>query len=321
MQWHKFMSAVAIAASLVAPAARAAQTAFPEKPIRLVLGSAAGSGPDIISRALADRLYGAWRQRIVVDARPGVAGILSAEIVLRSVPDGYTWMMLTSQLLVATNVYPNVKFNLAKDFKSISLIGTVPFTLVAHPDLPVKTVSDLIALAKKRKLRYGSAGTGASEHLSGVLFTTLTKTDMLHVPYKGIGEAIAAVMSKEVDFTYGVLPAVLPHIQSGRLRAIAVTTPKRSSAAPDIPTIGETVPGYATLGWYSIVAPTGTPEAILNKASAEIQKAVKDPHFAQQLKNLGIDTVGSNRAELDAFRAEQTKLIQHIVKVAGAKPD
>ncbi len=318
MRLQTVLSAAVLAITVAAPAAHAAQSGFPEKPIRLVLGSAAGSGPDIISRAVADRLYGAWGQRVVVDARPGVAGILSAELVLRSVPDGYTWMMLTSQLLVATNVYPNVKFDLAKDFQSISLIGTVPFTLVVHPELPAKSVAELIELAKKQQLRYGSAGTGASEHLSGVLFTTLTKTEMLHVPYKGVAEAIAATMGKEVNFTYGVLPAVLPHIQSGRVRALGVTSPKRSSAAPDIPTIGETVPGYQTLGWYSLVAPTGTPEAILNKASAEVQKAVKDPKFAEQLKNLGIDIVGSTRAELDAFRRDQTKSIREIVKVAGA---
>ncbi len=319
MRLHTLFVAAALAAAAAAPAlATQTPAKFPEKPIRLVLGSAAGSGPDIISRAVADRLYGAWGQRIVVDARPGVAGIISAELVLRSIPDGYTWMMLTSQLLVATNVYPDVKFNLEKDFKSISLIGTVPFTLVVHPDVPAKSVSELIELAKARPLKYGSAGTGASEHLSGVLFTTLTKTRMLHVPYKGIAEAMAATIGKEVDLAYGVLPAVLPHIQSGRVRAIGVTSPKRSAAAPDIPSIGETVPGYSMLGWYSIVAPAGTPEPILDKASAEIQKAVKEPQFAELLKKIGVDTVGSTRAELDAFRRDQTKLIREVVRVAGA---
>lgn len=318
MRLHNMLSAAALAVTVAASSAYAAESTFPEKPIRLVIGSAAGSGPDIISRAVADRLYGAWGQRVVVDSRPGVAGILSAELVLRSVPDGYTWMMLTSQLLVATNVYPNVKFNLEKDFKSISLIGTVPFTLVVNPELPAKSVAELIELAKKQQLRYGSAGTGASEHLSGVLFTTLTKTEMLHVPYKGIAEAVAATIGKEVHFTYGVLPAVLPHIQSGRVRALGVTSPKRSSAAPDIPSIGETVPGYQTLGWYSLVAPTGTPEAILAQVSAEVQKAVKDPQFGELLKKLGIEVVGSSRAELDAFRRDQTKQISAIVKTAGA---
>lgn len=296
----------------------AAQNKFPEKPIRLVLGSAAGSGPDIISRTLADRLFGTWGQRVVVDPRPGVAGVLAADIVLRSPPDGYTWMMLTSQLLVATNVYDsNVKFDLARDFASISLLGTTSFTLIVHPDLPAKSIPELIELAKKQQLRYGSSGTGASEHLSGVLLTTLSKTDMLHVPYKGVAEAIAATLGREVNFTYGVVPAVVPHVQSGRLRALGVTGPKRSFLLPDVPSIGEFLPGYQTLAWYSVVAPRGTPEAVLAKASADIQKTVKDPQFGEQLKGVGLETVGSTRAELDTFRADQTRRVREVVKLAG----
>ncbi len=297
--------------------AHAAQSGYPEKPIRLVIGSAPGSGPDIISRALADRLYGAWGQRVVVDSRPGVAGILSAELVLRSAADGYTWMMLTSQLMVATSVYPNVKFNLDKDFSSVSLIGTVPFVLVVNPDLPAKSVRELIAVAKKTPLKYGSAGTGASEHLSGVLFTRLTGTEMLHVPYKGVAEALAATMAREVDMTYGVVPAVVGAIQSGRVRALGVTSQKRNALIPDVPSISETVAGYQTLGWYSIVVPRGTPEPILAKVASEVAKAVKNPQFGEQLKNLGLDIVGSTRTELDAFRRAQRKQITEIVKVAG----
>ena len=317
MRIEKLFAAISIPILSAASTAQAAQPAYPDKPIRLVLGSAAGSGPDIISRVLAERLYGAWGQRVVVDARPGVAGILSADLVLRATPDGYTWMMLTSQLLVATAVYPNVKFNLEKDFASISLIGTVPFVLVVNPELPAKSIRELIELAKKTPLRYGSAGTGASEHLSGVLFTRLTGTDILHVPYKGVAEAVAATMGKEVNFTYGVVPAVVGAVQSGRVRALGVTGPKRNALLPDVPPISEAVPGYQTLGWYSVVAPTGTPEAVLAKASAEVMKAVKEPQFAEQLKGLGIEIVGSSRAELDQFRREQRKQINEIVKASG----
>ena len=313
----KLLAAVALPVMLAVPAAHAAQPAYPEKPIRLIIGSAPGSGPDIISRVLAERLYGVWGQRVVVDSRPGVAGILSADLALRSVPDGYTWMMLTSQLMVATAVYPNVKFNLDKDFTSISLIGTVPFALVVNNELPAKSVRDLIQLAKTTPLRYGSAGTGATEHLSAVLFNTLTKTDMLHVPYKGVAEAIAATMGKEVHLTYVVLPAVLGAIQSGRVRALGVTSPKRTPLLPDVPAIAEAVPGYQTYGWYSVVAPTGTPEAILAKASAEVAKAVKEPQFGEQLKSLGLDLVGSSRAELDAWRRGQRTQINELVKASG----
>ena len=302
---------------LAASTAHAAPITYPDKPVRLVLGSAPGSGPDIISRVMADRLYRAWNQRVVVDPRPGVAGAISAELVARSAPDGYTWMMLTSQLLVATSLYSDLKFNLAKDFASISLIGTTPFVLVVNPQLPAKSVSELIELAKKTPLRYGSAGAGASEHLCGFLLTHLTKTEMLHVPYKGVPQALADTMAREVHLTYAVVAAALPMIQSGRLRPLGVTSKKRSAMLPDVPSISETVPGYDMFGWYSLVAPMGTPSAILDRVNAEVVKAVKEPEFGEQLKGIGIELVGSSRAELDTFRREQTKRISELVKASG----
>ena len=319
----RLLAAIAVLGTLASLATQAAQPAtkqtYPEKPIRLIIGSAPGSGPDIISRLVADRLYGVWGQRIVVDSRPGVAGVISAELALRSDPDGYTWMMLTSQLFVATSVYPDLKFNLDKDFVSISLIGTVPFVQMVNPQVPAKSIAELIALAKKSpgKLRYGSAGAGASEHLSGVMFNSMTGTDMLHVPYKGIAQAIADTLSNEVQLTYAVYPAARPHIDSGRLRATGVTTPKRSPVLPNIPAIAEAVPGYAMFGWYSIVAPAGTPPAILAKASAEVVKGTKEPGFVEKLKGLGIEVVGGGRKELDDFRRTERKRIAELVKAAG----
>jgi tripartite-type tricarboxylate transporter receptor subunit TctC len=318
---HLFAAVLSV--TLFATDTGAAQIAYPDKPIRLIIGSAPGSGPDIISRVLAERLYKSWNQRVVVDARPGVAGIVSAEQALRSNPDGYTWMMLTSQLFVATSVYPDLKFNLDKDFASIALIGTVPFVQMVNPQLPVKSINDLIALAKKQpgKLRYGSAGSGAAEHLSGVMFTHLTGTSMLHVPYKGVPQAIADAIAGEVQLTYAVVPAALPAIQGGRLRAIGVTSVRRSVSLPDVPSISEVVPGYDMLGWYSIVAPAGTPAAVLERASKEIVAAVREPEFVAQLRNLGTDSVGTGRAELDAWRKDQRRKISELVKVSGAKPD
>jgi len=316
---HKRRILGAMAATLVMSSAHAAQPAYPDKPIRLVIGSAPGSGPDIISRVIAERLYKAWGQRVVVDARPGVAGILSAELVSRSPPDGYTWMMLTSQLLVATSVYPNLKFNLAKDFVSIGLIGTVPFVMVVNPQVGAKSIAELIDIAKKKPgaLRYGSAGAGASEHLCGFLFTRLTGTEMLHVPYKGIPQAVGDTVAGEVHLTYPVLPAGLPMISAGRLRALGVTSPKRAALLPDVPAISEVVPGYQMIGWYSLVAPAGTPNDALVKASAELVKAVKEPEVAEQLKGLGIELVGSSRSDLDAFRRDQTRRITELVKASG----
>src|SRR5690606_7023219 len=247
------------------------------------------------------------------------AGAISAEIAMRSAADGYTWMMLTSQLLVASQVLKDVKLNLDRDFRSVSLIGTVPFVLLANPQVPAKSVADLIALAKKSPgtLRYGSAGTGASEHLCGVMFTSLTGTDMLHVPYKGVAQAVADTIAGEVQLSYAVVPAANPSIQGGRLRALGVTSSKRAPLLPDVPAIAETVPGYEMLGWYSIVAPAGTPEPILRKVSADIVKVVKTPDFADRLKNLGIEVVGADRAGLDTFREQQTKRISGLVQKAG----
>jgi tripartite-type tricarboxylate transporter receptor subunit TctC len=318
---HKLLVAIVMPLVLAGSVAYAAAPPYPDKPIRLIIGSAPGSGPDIISRTVGDRLYKEWGQRIVVDSRPGVGGIISAELALRGAPDGYTWMMLTSQLFVATSVYPDLKFNLDKDFVSIALIGTVPFVQMINSDLPVKSIRDLIEYAKKRpgELRYGSAGTGASEHLCGVLFTNLTGTKMLHVPYKGVAQAIADTMAKEVHLTYAVLPAARPHIESGRLRALGVTSPKRSPSLPDVPAISEVVPGYQMFGWYSIVAPKGTSEPILAKASAEIVKIVKEPAFGEKLKTLGIEVVGGSRKELDEFRRNERKRITELVKSSGVE--
>lgn len=295
-----------------------AQAAWPDKPIRLVVGSAAGSGPDIISRVMADRLYGAWGQRIVVDPRPGVAGLLSADIVSRSAADGYTWMMMTSQLFVATVVYSNHKVDLARDFASISLIGTVPYVLVVHPAV-AKTVPELIEAAKKAPgtLRYGSAGAGGGEHLTSFLFGHMAGVNFLHVPYKGIPQAVADTVAREVHFSTPVLPVAMPFVQSGRLRALGVTTRKRAALMPEIPAIADTLPGYENYGWYALVVPNGTPQDVLAKMSAEVMKAVKEPQIAEQLKSLGIDLVGNSRAEFDAFRRNETKRIGEIVKASG----
>jgi tripartite-type tricarboxylate transporter receptor subunit TctC len=320
MHTLKLLAALAIPALLAAPPVQA-QSKYPEKPIRLILGSAAGSGPDIIGRMMADRLYETWKQRIVVDARPGAAGAISADLTLQAAPDGYTWMMLTSQLFVASQVLAGIKFDLARDFQSLSLIGTTPFVLLVNQQLPAKSLKELIDLAKKSsgKLRYGSAGTGASEHLSGVLLNHLTGTTMLHVPYKGVPQAITDTLANEVQLTYAVLPAAYPHIQGGRLRALGVTTAKRAPLIPDVPAIGEVVPGYAMNAWYSVVAPTGTPAAIMNQVSTEMSKAVKEPAFGERLKSSGVSIVGSDRAGLDAWRSEENKRISELVRISGAK--
>lgn len=306
-------------AMLAVPAAHAAQTAYPDKPIRLIIGSAPGSGPDIMARLIADHLYGVWDQRVVVDTRPGVAGILSAENALRSERDGYTWMMLTSQLFIATAVYPDLKFNLDTDFDSVSLVGLVPWVVTLNPQIPANSVSELVALAKKSpgKLRYGSGGPGSGEHFATVMFTHMTGIDMLHVPYKGVAGALIDTIANEIQMQFAVFPAAFPHVSSGRLRAIAVSTAKRAPGLPNVPTIADTLPGFVNFGWYSIVAPKGTPAAVLNKASAEIVKAAREPLFGERLKTLGIEIIAGGRKELDDFRTAERKRLTELVKATG----
>jgi tripartite-type tricarboxylate transporter receptor subunit TctC len=316
MHTAKLLGAIMFPVLALAPTLHAAQQSFPDKPIRLIIGSAPGSGPDIMARLIADHLDGVWGQRVVVDARPGVAGVLSAEQALRANPDGYTWMMLTSQLFIATSVYPNLKFNLDKDFVSVSLVGLVPWILTVNPQVPAKSVSELIALAKKSpgKLRYGSGGPGSGEHFTTVMFTHLSGIDMLHVPYKGVAQALLDTIANEVQIQFAVYPAGKLHVDSGRLRALGVSTAKPAPGMPNVPAIVETVPGYVTFGWYSIVAPKGTPEAVLAKASAEVVKAAREPAFGERLKTLGIEIIGGGRKELNAFRAAERKRITELVK-------
>jgi tripartite-type tricarboxylate transporter receptor subunit TctC len=313
-------SRIAIAALLaLAPPVLAAQSAstYPDRPIRFVIGSAPGSGPDIIARVLSERLYKSWQQRIVVDARPGLAGAVSAEIAARAVPDGYTWLMMTSQLFIATKVYKDLKFDLERDFASVALIGTVPYVLVVNPQMPVKSVAELIQLTKKTELRHGSAGPGGGEHLCMVYFLHSAGTKMLHVPYKGIAQALADVAGQEIHTTFAVVPAALPMVQGGRVRPIGVTSTKRVPLLPDVPPISDTVPGFENFGWYSVIAPKATPVAVLEKVSAEVVKAVKEPEFGQQLKVLGIGIIGGSRAELDAFRKSESKRMGDIVERAN----
>jgi tripartite-type tricarboxylate transporter receptor subunit TctC len=319
MRAARLFAAVAVPALIASSGAYAAQPAFPDKPIRLIIGSAPGSGPDIMARLIADHLYGVWGQRVVVDTRPGVAGILSAENALRSERDGYTWMMLTSQLFIATAVYPDLKFNLDTDFDSISLVGLVPWVVTLNPQLPANSVSELIALAKKSpgKIRYGSGGPGSGEHMATVMFTHMAGIDMLHVPYKGVAPALIDAIANEIQMQFAVYPAAFPHVSSGRLRAIAVSTAKRAPGLPNVPTIADTLPGFVNFGWYSIVAPKGTPRAVLNKASAEIVRAAREPQFGERLKTLGIEIIAGGRKELDDFRTAERKRLTELVKATG----
>lgn len=324
MRGHQLAAVLftAAALALAPPATRvcAAQPAYPDKPIRLIIGSAPGSGPDIVARLVAEHITGAWGQQVIVDSRLGAAGIISAELALKANPDGYTWLLVTSQLLIATSgVYPNVRFDIERDFPAIAMIGRIPYVLAVNSKLPANTVPDLIALAKKApgKLRHGSAGTGGGEHFTMELFKRAAGIDMLHVPYKGIAQAMIDVIANEIQTSFAVVAVAKPHVDSGRVRGLGVTTTRRAPGLPDLPPISDFLPGYDTFGWYSLVAPKGTPEAILDKVSAEVVKGISQAVFGERLRVHGIEVTAGGRKQLDTFRAAERKRFSELVKVTG----
>ncbi len=257
--------------------------------IRLLVVSAAGSGPDIVARMVGANLTGALGQQVVVDNRAGASGRIGAEIAARSVPDGYTLMLLSSQLAIVSGMYENLKYDLVKDFAPISLVGTTPFILLVNPSVPATSVRELVTLAKSRPgvLQYGSAGSGSGVHLAAELFRFMSGIKIMHVPYKGTSQALTGAMSEEVHMTFSVIPQSLPLIKSGKMRALGVTSSRRTPLVPDLPSISEFIPGYEFIGWYGLVAPAKTPPAILSKLNNVVVKAMNTSGMRERMALVG----------------------------------
>ncbi len=308
---------------LLAPCAAWAQI-YPAKPVRMLIGFAPGGGADIVARGLTPRLVEALGQQIIVDNRPGANGMIAAEIAAKAPPDGYTLLIAPGNYAFAPAMYAKLTFDMATAFAPVSQLAETPLLVVVHPSLPVKSIPQLVTLAKSRpgQLAYASGGIGGSAHLATELFRTLTQVDMVHVPYKGTGAAISDLIGGQVQLCICTLPSVLPHVKSGRLRALAVTTTRRTSAAPDTPTVAEAgVAGYEVSQWYGLLAPTGTPATIIERLNAEIGKALKHPETRSRLQAEGAEPVGSSPQEFGAFfKAEITKWTQ-ILQKAGIRAD
>ena len=309
----------------LAPHLAAAET-YPERPIRFVVPYAAGGTTDLLSRAIAQKLSEAIGQPVVPDNRPGAGGNVGAEIVAKSPPDGYTMLMApVSPMAINVTLYGNkMTFNPEKDFAPITLVAKVPLVLVVHPSLPVKTLQELIALAKSKpgQLNYGSAGNGSSNHLVGEMLKTAAGIDIVHIPYRGGGPAMMAVVAGQIDMLVGQVPTVASMVNSGRLRAIAVSGAKRSPALPEVPTIAESgLPGFDATAWYSIVVLAGTPKPIIARLHTELVKILNSPDIRARLISEGADVETSTPEELAAFvRAEIPKWAK-AVKDSGAKLD
>lgn len=312
------LCALAIAAAAVAAHAATPGPGrpYPVKPIRIVASTTPGSGPDIFARLIGHKLTEAWGQQVVVDNRAGASGIIGTEIAAKAAPDGYTLLILTSSHVIVAALFQKLKYDLIRDFAPVSLLGKTPFVLTVNPSVPVASVSELLALAKARpgQLHYGSGGAGTPPHLATEILKSMTGVDLVHVPFKGITPALTDTIAGQVQLTVAVVPAVLPMIKTGKLKALAVTSLTRSPLVPDLPTIAETVPGYEVIGWYSVVAPAGTPPRIIDRLHAELIRMLKTRDFQARIAGLGAESIGSTPQELGEYLRAQTAKMQKAVE-------
>ena len=318
-----FCIAATLAASHCAVGADNAAN-YPTKPIRLIVPWPPGGGTDVFARVIGQKLTERLTYTVVVDNRPGASGNIGAEMVAKSPPDGYTIMLATITLATNPSMYKSLGFNPVKDFAPITLVAGVPHVLVVSPSLPVNSVKELIALAKAEpgKLNYASAGSGSPFHLAAELFKLMTGTSIVHVPYQGGGPAITAVIGGQVQLTFGNLLAVLPLVKSGKLKALGVTSAKRSSAAPDLPTIAEEgVRGYDFSSWFGFFAPALTPKETVAKLNHEIVRILETPEMKQRLTQDGADVVASTPQEFGAYLASETKKWSQVIKQAGIRAE
>ena len=315
--------AIGIACALMlAVSAPCAAAGYPEKPVRLIVPSAPGGGTDIVARVLAQGLNEAWGQAVIVDNRGGAGGIPGVTTVARATaPDGYTLLLGSNgHLSFAPAIYPKLDYDPQKDLAPISLVANQPFVVAVTAALPVNSLKELIALAKSRPdfITYGSGGSGTASHLGTVLLQYTGGFSMLHIPYKGTGPGMAALLSGELQFLMAGIATVMPHARSGKIKALAVSSAVRSRAAPDVPTVIEAgVPGYEFDVWYGMMAPSGTPRAILLKINADIAKVLKSPATSERYATAGLEPVSNSPAEFAAQLKQEIPRWKQVVKAAN----
>lgn len=298
--------------------------AWPERPVRVVIPFAPGGGTDATVRIIADAVKGMLGQPLVLDNRPGASTIIGTEIVAKSKPDGYTVLLVTSTFAINPSLQSKMPYDPVKDFAPVTLVARTPYVMVVHPSLPVKTVKELVALAKARpgELTYASVGTGSSTHLATELLVSRSGMKLVHVPYKGSSSALADLLGGHVSMYLGSMPASLPQARSGKLRALAVTGAARASAAPELPTIAESgVPGYEFTAWYGLFMPVGTPAAIVGRMQSAVRSVVERDDIRRQYAAEGNDGVGSTPEQFAAVVREDIARYAKIVRDAGIRPD
>jgi tripartite-type tricarboxylate transporter receptor subunit TctC len=324
---HLAAAALGILAATVAPPgfAQTPPPPFPAKPVRLVVPFPAGGPLDTTGRAIAQKLTDAWGQSVVVDNRPGVGGNIGADLVAKSPPDGYTVVMgALSTHAVNPSLYPSMPYDAIKDFAPITLVAVTPNVLVVNPSLPVQSLKELVAYAKTNpnRLSFGSGSNGSAGHLAGELFKAETGADVVHVPFKGSAPAMQALLAGDVQFMFDNLASSMPQVKAGKLRALAVTTKTRSKLAPDLPTMAEAgLPGFDIATWFGLLAPAGTPAAVIAKWNAEVVRILNSPDLHERLVAQGAEPAPTTPAEFAAFIASESSKYARIVKASGAKVD
>jgi tripartite-type tricarboxylate transporter receptor subunit TctC len=295
---------------------------YPAKPIRVVVPYAPGGATDITARLVGQKMQEAMKQNVLVDNRPGAGGVIGADIVAKAAPDGYTVLIAVPAEMAILPHLQKMPYNVARDFAPVSLAATTPLVLVVHPSLPAKSVKELVAFARARpgQLSYASAGSGGVQHLSGELFKLTMKLDLVHVPYKGAGPVMPDLIGGHVPMFFSGMPPAMPHVKAGKLRALAVTTAKRSSAAPDLPTMGESgVAGFDISNWFAYFVPSGTPVTVIARLNAEVNRGLGQPDVREKLANVGAEAVGTSPEELAKFVRAETEKFERLVRLSGAK--
>ncbi len=298
--------------------------AFPEKPVRVIVPYSTGTATDTMARLLAQKLSGKWGHQVVVENVTGANGMIGTEMVAKAPKDGHTLALIAANHAVTKHLFPNVPYDPVKDFAPIGILGQVPFVLAAHPSVPVKSATELAERARNNpgKLNYASAGNGSPPHLSGELFKSMAKVDIVHVPYKGLAPAMTDLLGGQVHFLFGASSAMLPHVRNGKLRALGVTSLKRVGAAPEIPTLDEQgFKGFEVVSWVGFVAPGGTPAAVVNKINADVVAALAEPDVRAKFDAMGVEMVAGSVADMEHTLANDFERWGRIVKASGAKLD
>jgi tripartite-type tricarboxylate transporter receptor subunit TctC len=318
-----FLGLAAVAVALPALADAALAQTYPARPVHLVVGFPPGASVDIVARLIGQWLSERDGQQFIVENRPGAGGNIATELVTRALPDGYTLLWVASANAISATLYDNLNFNFIRDIAPVASISRNPYVMEVNPLVPAKTVPEFITYAKANpgKINYASAGNGTPHHVSGELFKMMTGVNMIHVPYRGEAPALTDLLGGEVQVFFSPVIASIEYIRAGKLRPVAVTTATRLDALPDIPPVGDFLPGYESSGWFGVGAPKNTPVEIIDKLNKEINAALADPKMKARLADLGTEPFAGSTAEFGKFIADETEKWAKVIKFAGIKPE